>query len=73
MRFRSMRHGAVWDGWMHDNPRDLHDGELASDADLDPTGVEPEAEQGEGYVDPIEQDVEDAAAPRPTNGHTPLP
>jgi len=58
---------------MHENPGDPYDGELDSDADLDPTGVEPDADQGEGYVDPIEQDVEDAAAPRPTTGDTPLP
>ena len=49
---------------MHENPGDPYNGELDSDADLDPTGIEPEADQGEGYVDPIEQDAADAAAPQ---------
>jgi len=43
---------------MTENPRNLHDGELDNDADLDPIGTEPEAETGEGYVDPVEQKLE---------------
>lgn len=58
---------------MTDNPADLNNGELANDADLDPTGVEPDAEVGEGYTDPIEADVESVSAPKPTTGPTALP
>jgi len=58
---------------MTDNPRDPYDGELANDADLDATGTDPESEQGEGYVDPIEADVETISSPQPTTGPTALP
>lgn len=43
---------------MTDNPRDPYDGELASDADLDPSGTQPDTDTGEGYVDPVEQKLE---------------
>lgn len=52
---------------------DVSDGHLKNDADLDPTGTEPESEQGEGYVDPIEADVEAVSAPKPTTGPSALP
>ena len=58
---------------MTDNPRDLHNGELDNDADLDPSGTDPEAETGEGYVDPIEDDVEAVSSPQPATGPTALP
>ncbi len=47
---------------MTDNPRDPYDGELASDADLDAdgtTGDGADGTAGEGYVDPVEQELED--------------
>ena len=58
---------------MTDNPRDPLNGELENDADLDPTGTGPDAETGDGYVDPIEADVEAVSAPKPTTGPSALP
>lgn len=58
---------------MNEKPSDLYDGELADDADLDATGTDTDADTGEGYVDPIEADVESVSAPKPTTGPTTLP
>ena len=43
---------------MDDKEKDLLSGELESDADLDPNAEEHQADTGEGYTDPVEQDLE---------------